>query len=112
MATSPASAGSPGVPGSKRRGRAAPGRRISRWVIRVLLLAVASFSLATPAFAATQATHQTQAGQETQAGHQTRSVHNDRTGRVAATPATLLPISDVMSEHCRPCAAQNCPATP
>jgi uncharacterized membrane protein YgcG len=89
MATSPASAESPGAPGSKRRGRAAPGRRISRWVIRVLLLAVASFALATPAFAATQATHQTQAGQETQAGHQTRSVHNDRTGRVAATPATL-----------------------
>ena len=27
-------------------------------------------------------------------------------------PATLFPISDVMSEHCRPCAAQNCPATP
>jgi len=27
-------------------------------------------------------------------------------------PATLLPISDVLSEHCRPCAAQNWPATP
>ena len=27
-------------------------------------------------------------------------------------PATLLPISDVMSEHCRPWAAQNWPATP
>ena len=26
--------------------------------------------------------------------------------------ATLLPISEVMSEHCRPCAAQNWPATP
>ena len=27
-------------------------------------------------------------------------------------PATLLPISEVISEHCRPCAAQNWPATP
>ena len=27
-------------------------------------------------------------------------------------PATLLPISEVMSEHCRPWAAQNCPAMP
>ena len=101
MATSPASAGSPGVPGNGRADSASPGRRISPWVIRVLLLAVASFALATPAFAATQATqathatqaaqaaHQAQAGQQAQAGHHTRSVHNDRTGRVAATPATL-----------------------
>ena len=27
-------------------------------------------------------------------------------------PATLLPISEVMSEHCRPVAAQYCPAMP
>jgi hypothetical protein len=95
MATSPASAGSPGVPGSGRADSASPGRRISRWVIRALLLAVALFALATPAYAASQATHQTQlthqtqADQQAQAGHHTRSVHNYRTDRVAATPATL-----------------------
>ncbi len=27
-------------------------------------------------------------------------------------PATLLPISEVMSEHCSPVAAQYCPAMP
>ena len=27
-------------------------------------------------------------------------------------PATLLPISEVISEHCRPVAAQYCPAMP
>ncbi len=53
------------------------GRRISRWVLRVLLLTVAMLAVATPAFAAGNA------------GHQARSDHNYRTGRVAATPATL-----------------------
>ena len=53
------------------------GRRISRWVLRVLLLTVAMLAVATPAFAAGNA------------AHQARSDHNYRTGRVAATPATL-----------------------
>src|SRR5262249_3352240 len=89
MATSPAPAESPDVPESRERGRAAPGRRISRWVIRMLLLAVAMLALATPAFAATRATHQAQAPHHTQAPHHARSVHNDGTETVAATPATL-----------------------
>ena len=53
------------------------GRRISRWVLRVLLLTVAMLAVATPAFAAGNA------------AHQARSDHNYRTDRVAATPATL-----------------------
>jgi len=53
------------------------GRRITRWVLRVLLLTVAMLAVATPAFAAGNA------------AHQARSDHNYRTDRVAATPATL-----------------------
>ena len=53
------------------------GRRISRWVLRVLLLTVAMLAVATPAFAAGHA-----------ANHD-RSAHNYRTDRVAAAPATL-----------------------
>jgi hypothetical protein len=61
MANSPAS---PEPAGSLRRDRAEsrrPGRRISRWVIQVLLLAAACFAIATPALAATHAAHATQA---------------------------------------------------
>ena len=56
---------------------AAPGHRVTRWVLRVLLLAAAMLVVATPAFAAGHA-----------ANHD-RSAHNYRTDRVAATPATL-----------------------
>ncbi|MGH3172335.1 MAG: type IV secretion system protein, partial [Streptosporangiaceae bacterium] len=55
----------------------APGRRITRWVLRVLLLAAAMLAVATPAFAAGHA------------APDTRSAHNYRTDRVAAAPATL-----------------------
>ncbi len=55
----------------------APGRRLTRWVLRVLLLAAAMLAIATPAFAAGHA-----------ANHD-RSAHNYRTDRVAAAPATL-----------------------
>ena len=55
----------------------APGRRLTRWVLRVLLLAAAMLAIATPAFAAGHA-----------ANHD-RSAHNYRTDRVAAVPATL-----------------------
>jgi hypothetical protein len=61
MANSPAS---PEPAGSPRRDRAEsrrPGRRISRRVIQVLLLAVAGLAIATPALAATHAAHATQA---------------------------------------------------
>ena len=55
----------------------APGRHLTRWVLRVLLLAAAMLAVATPAFAAGHAaTHD-------------RSAHNYRTDRVAAAPATL-----------------------
>jgi hypothetical protein len=59
MANSPAS---PEPAGSPRRDRAEsrrPGRRISRRVIQVLLLAAACFTIATPALAATHAAHPT-----------------------------------------------------
>ena len=55
----------------------APGRRLTRWVLRVLLLAAAMLAVATPAFAAGHA-----------ANHD-RSAHNYRTDQVAAAPATL-----------------------
>jgi uncharacterized membrane protein YgcG len=56
---------------------ARPGRRVTRWVLRVLLLTAAMLAVATPAFAAGHA-----------ANH-ARSAHNVRTDRVAAAPATL-----------------------
>ena len=55
----------------------APGRRLTRWVLRVLLLAAAMLAVATPALAAGHA-----------ANHD-RSAHNYRTDQVAAAPATL-----------------------
>ena len=54
----------------------APGRRLTRWVLRVLLLAAAMLAVATPALAAGHA-----------ANHD-RSAHNYRTDQVAAAPAT------------------------
>ena len=58
MAISPASPeAEAGSPGRDRADRAAPRRRISRWVIRVLLLAVALLAFSTPALAATHAVH-------------------------------------------------------
>ena len=53
MATSPAS---PEPAGRDRADSSSPGRRISRWFIRVLLLAVAGLAISTPALAATTAT--------------------------------------------------------
>ena len=85
MATSPASPepagfpGSPGSPGSSGRGRAdssSPGRRVSRWLIRVLLLAVAGLAISTPAMAATTATSATHAA------------HAARAAAVQSTPST------------------------
>ena len=70
MAISPASPEPPGFPGptgasgSTARGRAdslSARRHISRWVIRVLLLAAALLAISTPAYAATHAPHATQA---------------------------------------------------
>ena len=55
----------------------APGRRLTRWVLRVLLLAAAMLAVATPALAAGHA-----------ANHD-RSAHNYRTDQVAAAPVTL-----------------------
>jgi hypothetical protein len=71
MANSPAS---PEPAGSPRRDRAEsrrPGRRISRRVIQVLLLAVAGLAIATPALAATHAAHATQAASAASADHAT-----------------------------------------
>jgi TrbL/VirB6 plasmid conjugal transfer protein len=45
----------PGTAGRDRADSLSPRRRVSRWVIRVLLLTVAMLAIATPAFAATRA---------------------------------------------------------
>jgi hypothetical protein len=77
MATSPASpepAGYLGFSGRDSADAQSPGRRISRWFVLVLLLAVAGLAISTPALAATNATNATNA---TQVSH------------VAPQPATL-----------------------
>ena len=61
MATSPAS---PEPPGRDRADSPSSGRHISRWLIRVLLLAVAGLAISTPALAATNATHATSAAHQ------------------------------------------------
>ena len=67
MANSPAS---PEPAGRDRADSSSPGRRISRWFIRVLLLAVAGLAISTPALAATTATS---APSATHATHATAS---------------------------------------
>ena len=58
MAISPASPETEGgSPGHDQVGFAPPRRRISRWVMQVLLLAVALLAFSTPALAATHAVH-------------------------------------------------------
>ncbi len=58
MAISPASPeAEAGSPGQDRADFVSPRRRISRWVIRMLLLAVALLAFSTPALAATHAVH-------------------------------------------------------
>ena len=61
MAISPASPEPAGFPRRDHADAPPPGRRISRWVIKVLLLAVALLTISTPALAATHATHATHA---------------------------------------------------
>ena len=80
MATSPAS---PEPPGRDRADSSSSGRHISRWLIWVLLLAVAGLAIATPALAATNATnaaHQPAAATAAQAAS---------AGHAAASPARL-----------------------
>ena len=73
MATSPAapepaeSPGSSGSPGRSRADSSSPGRGISRWFIRVLLLTVAGLAIATPALAATTSTAATRTASATHA---------------------------------------------
>jgi uncharacterized membrane protein YgcG len=84
MAISPASPeAEAGSPGRDRAGFAPPGRRISRWVIQVLLLAVALLTISTPALAATHATH---------AAHESTAASTARSApavRAADSPVTL-----------------------
>ena len=80
MATSPAS---PEPPGRDRADSSSSGRHISRWLIWVLLLAVAGLAIATPALAATNATN---------AAHQPAAATAARAasaGHAAASPARL-----------------------
>ena len=73
---------SPAAPEPARRDRAdssSPGRRISRWCIRVLLLAVAGLAISTPALAATTATS---------APHATSVSHTVRQPAAAAAART------------------------
>jgi hypothetical protein len=89
MAISPAS---PEPAGFRRRDRAdssSPGRRISRWFIRVLLLAVAGLAISTPALAATTGTTGTTA---THAAHEPATASGTRTasaGRAAGSSDRL-----------------------
>ncbi len=80
MATSPASPEAEGAaaPGRDRADSASPGRLISRWVIRVLLLAVALLAFSTPALAATHAVH---------APHATRATAVQASQAASITPA-------------------------
>ena len=80
MATSPAS---PEPPGRDRADSSSSGRHISRWLIWVLLLAVAGLAIATPALAATNAAN---------AAHQPAAATAARAasaGHAAASPAGL-----------------------
>ena len=70
MANSPAS---PEPAGRDRADSASPGRRVSRWLILALLLAVAGLAISTPALAATTATGATTATTATHATHATAS---------------------------------------
>jgi TrbL/VirB6 plasmid conjugal transfer protein len=80
MATSPASPEAEGVapPGRDRADCASPGRLISRWVIPMLLLAVALLAFSTPALAATHAVH---------APHATRATAVQASPAASITPA-------------------------
>ncbi|HEY2287495.1 MAG TPA: type IV secretion system protein [Streptosporangiaceae bacterium] len=83
------SSASPEPAGSPRRDRAEsrrPGRRISRRVIQVLLLAVAALAIATPALAATHAAHATQAASAASAASTARTA---AANHATATPARL-----------------------
>ena len=82
MAISPASPeAEAGSPRRDRAGLAPSRRRISRWVIRVLLLAVALLAFSTPALAATHAVH---------APHATRATASQASPAVSLTPAATL----------------------
>ena len=59
----------------------APGRRISRWVIQVLLLAAALLAITTPALAATHAAHATHAASAPQTASMASAPHSS-----ASTP--------------------------
>ena len=83
MAISPASPEPAGFPRRDHADAPPPGRRISRWVIQVLLLAVALLTISTPALAATHATH---------AAHGSAAASTARSAsavRAAASPVTL-----------------------
>jgi len=83
MANSPASPEPSGFRGRARADSPSPGRRVSRWVIQVLLLAAALLAIATPAMAAAQA------GQAARATHQAHQTHQAHAGRAAAAPDKL-----------------------
>jgi TrbL/VirB6 plasmid conjugal transfer protein len=91
MATSPAppEAEGAGSPGPDRAGFPSSRRRISRWVIRVLLLAVALLAFSTPAFAATHAVHAPHAPRAT-AGRAAATARAGTAGRAELT-ASLTP---------------------
>jgi uncharacterized membrane protein YgcG len=83
MAISPASPEPAGFPRRDHADAPPPGRRISRWVIQVLLLAVALLTISTPALAATHATHATHGSAAASTARSASAV------RAAASPVTL-----------------------
>ncbi len=89
MANSPAS---PEPAGRDRADSSSPGRRISRWFILVLLLAVAGLAIATPALAATTATSATTA---TTATHATASPDKLTVNLTPAVPGGVCQVPGI-----------------
>ena len=106
MATSPAS---PEPAGRDRvRTPSSPGRRVSRWLIRVLLLAVAGLAISTPALAATTATTATTATRATtttSAAHVTQQPAAAATARTASAGRTAAS-AETLTANLTPAAPQ------
>jgi TrbL/VirB6 plasmid conjugal transfer protein len=69
-----------------------PSRHVSRWVIGLLVLAVALLAMSTPALAATHqahATHQAQATHQAHATHQAQAIHQAHAARATTSPVRL-----------------------
>jgi uncharacterized membrane protein YgcG len=92
---SPEPAGSPGAPGrdrkaSRRPASRRPARRVSRWVLQVLLLAATALAIATPALAAAHGSH---AAHGTHGAHGTHAAHGAHATQATAAPAATATLT-------------------